>query len=83
MGWIGAIIIGGVVGWIASILAKTNAQMGLIANILVGIVGSALGHWVFGLLGFAAYGGLARFAVSVVGAVLLILLLKQLGFFRR
>jgi len=83
MGWIGAIIIGGVVGWIASILAKANAQMGLIANILVGIVGSALGHWVFGLLGFAAYGGLARFAVSVVGAVLLILLLKQLGLFRR
>ena len=83
MGWIGTIIIGGIIGWIASILAKSNAQMGLIANILIGIVGSALGHWVFGLLGFAGYGAVARFAISVVGAVLLIWLLKRLGLFRK
>jgi len=83
MGWIGTIIIGGVIGWIASILAKSNAQMGLIANIIIGIVGSALGHWIFGLMGFATYGAVARFAVSVVGAVLLIWLLKRLGLFRK
>src|SRR4029450_12907268 len=38
------LIIGGVVGWLASILMKTNAQMGILANVLIGIVGSFIGH---------------------------------------
>jgi len=41
MYWIVAVIEGAVVGWLASILMKTNAQMGAIANIVVGIVGSS------------------------------------------
>jgi uncharacterized membrane protein YeaQ/YmgE (transglycosylase-associated protein family) len=83
MGWIVAIVVGGVIGWLASILAKTNAQMGILANVVVGIVGSALGHWLAGLLGLAAYGSLASWAVSVAGAVLLLLLLKRIGFFKK
>jgi len=83
MGWILAIIVGGIIGWLASILAKTNAQMGLVSNVIVGIIGSALGHWLARLLGFATYGLLANAAVSIAGAVLLIVLLKQLGFFKR
>ena len=43
-----SIVIGGIIGWLASIVMKTNAQMGIIANVLVGIVGSALGHWLAG-----------------------------------
>jgi uncharacterized membrane protein YeaQ/YmgE (transglycosylase-associated protein family) len=43
MGWIVTIVIGGIVGWLASIVMKTNAQMGMIANVIVGIVGSTLG----------------------------------------
>jgi hypothetical protein len=39
MGLIISLVIGGIVGWLASIVMKTNAQMGLIANVLVGIVG--------------------------------------------
>ena len=46
MSWIITLIIGGVVGWLASIVMKTNAQMGWIANVLVGVVGSLLGFWI-------------------------------------
>ena len=45
MSFIVAVIIGGVIGWLASLIMKTNAQMGLIANIVVGVVGSLIGHW--------------------------------------
>jgi len=62
---------------------KTNAQMGWIANVAVGVVGSMLGYWVAGLLGFAAVGGLARFIVAFAGAVLLIFILGKLGVFRK
>jgi uncharacterized membrane protein YeaQ/YmgE (transglycosylase-associated protein family) len=83
MSWIISLIIGGIVGWLASIVMKTNAQMGWIANVAVGVVGSMLGYWVAGILGFAATGGIARFIVAVAGAVLLIFILGKLGVFRR
>ena len=69
MGWLITLIIGGVVGWLASIVMKTNAQMGMIANVLVGIVGSFLGFWAAGVLGLAPTGGILRFVVAVIGAV--------------
>lgn len=83
MNWIISLIIGGIVGWLASIIMKTNAQMGLIANVLVGVVGSMLGYWLAGLLGIAPGGGLAGFIVAIVGAVLLIFILGKLGIFRK
>jgi uncharacterized membrane protein YeaQ/YmgE (transglycosylase-associated protein family) len=82
MSWIISLIIGGVVGWLASILMKTNAQMGWIANVLVGVVGSMLGLWIAGLLGIAPAGGILHFAVAIAGAVLLIFILRKLGVFR-
>jgi uncharacterized membrane protein YeaQ/YmgE (transglycosylase-associated protein family) len=83
MGWIGTIIIGGIVGWLASIIMKTNAQMGLIANILVGIVGSALGFWLADVLGLAPSGSIIRFIVAIIGAVALIFILRAVGLFKR
>lgn len=83
MNWIVSLIVGGVVGWLASIIMKTNAQMGLIANVLVGVVGSMLGYWLAGLVGIAPGGGLAGFVVSIVGAVLLIFILGKLGIFKK
>lgn len=83
MGWLVTIIIGGIVGWLASILMKTDAQMGLLANIIVGIVGSMLGYWLAGLLGLAPAGGILGFVVSVAGAALLIFILGKLGMLRR
>jgi len=82
MGLIISLVIGGIVGWLASIVMKTNAQMGLIANVLVGIVGSLLGFWLAGLLGIAP-GGILRFIVAVVGAALLIFILQKLGIFKK
>lgn len=83
MSWIISLIIGGIVGWLASIVMKTNAQMGLIANVLVGVVGSMLGFWIAGLLGLAAPGGILRFVIAIAGAVLLIFILRKLGLFRQ
>ena len=81
MGFVVAIIIGGIIGWLASIIMKTNAQMGLIANIAVGVVGSLVGHWGAGALGIAAFGTLANWIISLVGAVVLIAILRAVGVF--
>jgi uncharacterized membrane protein YeaQ/YmgE (transglycosylase-associated protein family) len=81
MNMIITLVIGGVIGWLASIVMKTNAQMGMIANIVVGIVGAWLGGWLAGSLGIAAQ-GFGVYVVSVVGAVILIAVLKLLGIFK-
>jgi uncharacterized membrane protein YeaQ/YmgE (transglycosylase-associated protein family) len=83
MGWIITLIIGGVVGWLASIVMKTNAQMGMIANVLVGIAGSALGSWAAGALGIAPSGGILQFVVAIAGAAALIFILRALGIFKK
>lgn len=83
MGIIWALIVGGIVGWLASIVMKTNAQMGMIANVLVGVVGSAIGFWAAGMLGLAPTGGIVRFIVAIIGAVLLIFILRMLGIFKK
>jgi uncharacterized membrane protein YeaQ/YmgE (transglycosylase-associated protein family) len=75
------LIIGGVIGWLASIVMNTNAQMGLVANIIVGIVGAWLGGWLAGSLRVSAQ-GFGVYVVSVVGAVILISVLKVLGIFK-
>ncbi len=83
MGWLISLIIGGIVGWLASIVMKTNAQMGIIANVLVGIIGSELGYWLAGALGLAPSGGIVRFIVAIIGASILIAILRALGLFKK
>jgi uncharacterized membrane protein YeaQ/YmgE (transglycosylase-associated protein family) len=83
MGLIISLVIGGIVGWLASIVMKTNAQMGLIANVLVGVAGSAIGFWIAGALGLAAGGGIMRFLIAIAGAALLIFVLRALGIFKK
>jgi uncharacterized membrane protein YeaQ/YmgE (transglycosylase-associated protein family) len=82
MNWIITLVVGGIVGWLASIVMKTNAQMGLIANVVVGIVGSSLGFWLAGVLGIGAAGSVVQWVVAVAGAVVLIVILKALGIFK-
>ena len=82
MNWLVTIIIGGIVGWLASIVMKTNAQMGLIANVIVGIIGSSLGFWLAAQLGLASGGPVVSWVVSVIGAALLIVILKAVGIFK-
>lgn len=77
MGFIGWIIIGGVAGWLASMIMKTNSRQGMLMDIFVGIVGGFIGGFVFGLLGISIGDGLiASLGTSVVGAVLFIGILK-------
>jgi uncharacterized membrane protein YeaQ/YmgE (transglycosylase-associated protein family) len=77
------LIIGGIVGWLASIVMKTNAQMGILANVVVGIFGSFLGVYVANALGMHARTAPATWIVAVLGAALLIALLRSLGVFNR
>ena len=82
MNWIVTIVVGAIVGWLASMVMKTNAQMGLIANVIVGIVGSAIGFWLAGVLGLGASGAIAQWLVSIGGAAVLIAVLKALNIFK-
>ena len=76
------LIIGGIVGWLGSLIMKTDAQMGLIANIVVGIVGSFVGFWIAGRLGLAEGGAIVRWLIAIGGAVILIAILKALNIFK-
>lgn len=82
IGLLWTVIIGGIVGWLASVFMKANAQMGLLFNIVVGIAGSALGFFLARLIGIAAYGLVGRIVVSTLGAMLFIALLRGLRVLR-
>lgn len=68
------VIVGGIAGWLASIVMGTNARMGCLLNVVVGIVGSLIGTWVFAQLGLTAPGGVwvGPIVVAFVGAALLL-----------
>ncbi len=76
MGLIIALIVGGVAGWLASLVMNRDASMGIIWNIIVGCVGSVIGNMVVGpLLGIG--GSVQEFSltgliIAVVGAVILL-----------
>lgn len=82
MSWIIAIIVGGIIGWLASLIMTTDKEQGLLLNIIVGILGAILGKWVFAdLLGIgsaAAAGTLSFMGIlwGVLGAIILIAILK-------
>ena len=73
VGFIGAIIIGLLAGWIAEKLSSRND--GLLMNLVIGLVGAVLGGFVAGLLGFNYAGWLSSLVVSVLGALLLLFIL--------
>lgn len=77
------LIIGGIVGWLASILMRTNAQMGILANVIVGVIGSFLGVFVANSLGVRAHTTPAAWIVAILGAALLIWILRAMGVFNR
>lgn len=70
MGILSWIILGGLAGWLGSIVMGTNARMGAIANVVVGVIGSVIGGWIFSH--FGGYGvtgfNLHSLFVSFVGA---------------
>ncbi len=70
MNWLSWIVVGGIAGWIASMLTRNNARMGLLANIAVGVVGGFL----MDLIGASGVTGfnLWSLLVSVIGATVLL-----------
>lgn len=85
MDWLAWIVLGGLAGWVASIITKNNAQMGIIANIIVGIIGAFAGSFILGLLGVAGMSGfnVYTFFVAVGGAVVLLFLFNMIRGRRR
>ena len=71
MGIVMFLIVGGVIGWLASLIMRTDAQQGILLNILVGIVGSFIGGVLFGG-GLGAGLTLSAVLSSLVGAVILL-----------
>jgi len=84
MGILVWLIVGGVVGWLASIIMRTDAQQGILLNVVVGIIGALLaGFIVSPMLGIGTINegiSLATFLVSLVGAIIL---LAIVNLFRR
>lgn len=80
------LIIGGVIGWLASLIMRTDAQQGIILNIIVGIVGAFIGGYLGSALGISGANindsglSLTSFLVSLAGAVVL---LAIVNLFRR
>ena len=77
------LIVGGVIGWLASIVMKTNGQQGIFLNVVVGIVGAMLGGWVISpLVGVGTINqdnfSLPALLVSFVGAAILLAIVNLL-----
>jgi len=66
------IVVGAVAGWIASIIMGRNAQQGLLLNIIVGVIGAAIGGWLVGLFGMGDGGLIWSTLVAVLGSVVLL-----------
>lgn len=78
MGIIVWVIFGGLAGWIGSMIMNTDGQQGIILNIIVGIIGALLGGFIMSLLDMGGVSGfnLYSFAVAVLGAVVLLYIVK-------
>jgi len=79
------LVVGGLVGWLASLIMKTDASQGMFLNVVVGIVGAAIAGWIISpLVGLPSINdgsiGIASILVSLVGAVIL---LAIVNLFRR
>jgi uncharacterized membrane protein YeaQ/YmgE (transglycosylase-associated protein family) len=75
------LVVGGVIGWIASLIVGTDAQQGMLLNVIVGIVGALIGGWLIspmvgvGTINQGAF-SLAALGVSLAGAVLLLVVVN-------
>ena len=81
IGWIAAIIIGGIAGWLAEQFMKSD--MGLIMNIVLGIVGAAVASAILSFFGIALGGWLGYLIAGFIGACLLIWIVRLIQGSRR
>ena len=74
MGWIATIILGGIAGWLASLVMNRDASMGVLWNIVVGIIGGMIGSGIGNVTGFLTTdaGWVMYLITATVGAVVLL-----------
>jgi uncharacterized membrane protein YeaQ/YmgE (transglycosylase-associated protein family) len=76
MGWIIAIIVGGIAGWLASMVMARDGSMGIFWNIVVGIIGAIIGNAVIapliGIGGSIQSFNLGGFIIAIIGAIVLL-----------
>ena len=76
IGWIAGIVVGGIAGWLAEQFMKSD--MGLLMNIVLGIVGAAVASWLFSLIGFSFGPGWVGYLIAgFIGAVILIFVVRM------
>lgn len=80
MGILATIILGGIAGWIASMITKTNESQGIIGNIIAGVLGAVVGGAVFNFFGGTPVTGFNLYSlmVATVGAVIVIAIYKAI-----
>jgi uncharacterized membrane protein YeaQ/YmgE (transglycosylase-associated protein family) len=80
LGFIGWIVLGGLAGWVASMIVGTNARQGLLGNIIAGIVGAFVGGFIVNLFGGVGVTGfnLWSFIVALLGAVVVLFIWRAL-----
>ena len=76
IGWIAAIIIGGIAGWLAEQFMKSD--MGLLMNVVLGIVGAAVASAIFSFFGIVLGGWIGYLIAGFIGACLLIWIVRAL-----
>lgn len=70
------LIVGGIAGWLASLVMRRDGSQGIILNIVVGIVGGFLGGWLLPSLGLALGGWLGYLITAFIGAIVLLLIVN-------
>ncbi len=75
VGWIAAIIIGGIAGWLAEQFMKSD--MGLLMNVVLGIVGAAIASAILSIFGIALGGWIGYLVLGFIGACLLIWIVRM------
>jgi len=79
--WVVYLVVGGIAGWLASLLMRTSHRQGIVLNIVVGVVGGFIGGWLLPMIGLSVGGGWLGFLVTAfIGAVIL---LAIVNLFRR
>ncbi len=68
------IVLGGLAGWLASMIMKTDRQQGLLMNIVLGVIGAIIGGFVMNLFGASGVTGFNLYSliVAIIGSVILI-----------
>ena len=77
------VVVGGLIGWVASLIMKTDGQQGIFLNVIVGIVGAAVGGWIISpLVGVGTINqdvfNVGALLVSLMGAIILLALVNLL-----